>query len=514
MEPQVTPVRVATYTRISTDEEHQPYSLEAQAHRLGSYIESQDQWQLVRRFTDQMTGSVLERPGLERALAEGRAKRYDLLLVYRVDRLSRSVRGLAQILDELDRAGVTFRSATEPFDTGTPAGRMMVQMLGVFAEFERATMIDRVVAGMERKAARGGWNGGLFPFGYQVDSSTGALKVHDEQALIVRQIFDLYLKKRMGSRAIAAWLNRCGHRTNYGKPWSHRTVLIVLRNRTYLGEIFFRGVHHVAPHPALVEAETFEAAQHLAEERGEDLGKRRINGSDYLLSGLIRCMHCGRRYIGAAAHGRSARYTYYTCYSRNRYGTRTCAAENLPAGRLEEAVVAALLEAYADHDLVDAAIAEARRRAADSEPHHQEELAGLESEIKRTEAGIDRYFAAFEAGTMTEKVCAPRLSALSEKLGQLQGRRAELLAMIEPEAPASIGALQLQQVRTEAERILSDGPLPQRKALLQELVAEIRVEGRDSITPVFRVPDPPVRVLDRVVGRGGLEPPTSAVAGG
>jgi hypothetical protein len=114
---------------------------------------------------------------------------------------------------------------------------------------------------------------------------------------------------------------------------------------------------------------------------------------------------------------------------------------------------------------------------------------------------------------MTEKVCAPRLSALSEKLGQLQGRRAELLAMIAPEAPVCIGALQLQQVRTEAERILSDGPLPQRKALLQELVAEIRVEGRDSITPVFRVPDSPVRVLDRVVGRGGLEPPASAVIG-
>jgi len=156
-------MRIATYTRISTDEEHQPYSLEAQGHRLGAYVESQEGWQLVRRFSDQMTGSVLERPGLERALAEGRAKRYDLLLVYRVDRLSRSVRGLAQILEELDKASVVFRSATEPFDTGTPAGRMMVQMLGVFAEFERATMIDRVVAGMERKAARGGWNGGLLP---------------------------------------------------------------------------------------------------------------------------------------------------------------------------------------------------------------------------------------------------------------------------------------------------------------------------------------------------------------
>ncbi|MBA3673263.1 MAG: recombinase family protein, partial [Gemmatimonadaceae bacterium] len=131
-------MRIATYTRISTDEAHQPYSLSAQADRLGSYIASQDGWHKEREFSDQMSGATTERPGLRRALAEASAGRFDLLLVYRVDRLSRSVRGLAHILEQLDGYGVAFRSATEPFDTSTPAGRMMVQMLGVFAEFERA----------------------------------------------------------------------------------------------------------------------------------------------------------------------------------------------------------------------------------------------------------------------------------------------------------------------------------------------------------------------------------------
>lgn len=114
--------------------------------RLRSYIESQGDWELVRRFTDQLSGATLERPGLRRAISEARANRFDLLLVYWVDRLARSVRWLAQILEDLDHAGVAFRSATEPFDTGSPAGRMMVQMLGVFAEFERATIIDRVIS--------------------------------------------------------------------------------------------------------------------------------------------------------------------------------------------------------------------------------------------------------------------------------------------------------------------------------------------------------------------------------
>ncbi len=171
---------MATYTRISTDEDHQPYSLEAQAERLGNYVASQDGWELVRRFTDQASGATTERPGLQRALAEAKAERFDLLLVYRVDRFARSVRGLAQLLEELDAGGVAFRSATEPFDTTTPAGRMMVQMLGVFAEFERATIVDRVIAGMERKAARGGWCGGSRPFGYE-RSGNRVLGTHRER---------------------------------------------------------------------------------------------------------------------------------------------------------------------------------------------------------------------------------------------------------------------------------------------------------------------------------------------
>src|ERR1700737_37857 len=175
-------MRIATYTRISTDEEQQPYSLEAQADRLGAFIRSQDGWELRRRFTDQMTGSTVDRPGLQQALDAARLGAFDFLLVFRGDRLARSVRGLAQVLEELDRAHVAFRSATEPFDTATPAGRMMVQMLGVFAEFERATLIDRTIAGMERKAATGKWCGGTRPYGYQVNHATGFLEVKNDEA--------------------------------------------------------------------------------------------------------------------------------------------------------------------------------------------------------------------------------------------------------------------------------------------------------------------------------------------
>jgi site-specific DNA recombinase len=169
-------LRVAIYIRISTDEEHQPFSLEAQIAKLSAYVTSQPGWELVGKpYRDEASGATLERPALQKALAAARAGRFDVLLVYQVDRLARSLRGLVHILDELDQAGVVFRSATEPFDTSTPAGRMLVQMLGVFAQFERDMIIDRVINGMERKAAKGQWCGGYRPYGYTLDHSTGFL---------------------------------------------------------------------------------------------------------------------------------------------------------------------------------------------------------------------------------------------------------------------------------------------------------------------------------------------------
>ena len=165
-------VRVGIYVRRSTDDEHQPYSIEAQDTRLDAYIGSQPGWRLTARFPDDASGASTNRPGLAKAMAAARAGLIDVLLVYRVDRFSRNLRDMVMLLDELDSAGVVFRSATEPFDTSTPMGRMLVQMLGMFAQFERDTIIDRVIAGMERKHAKGKWKGGKRPFGYQVDKTT------------------------------------------------------------------------------------------------------------------------------------------------------------------------------------------------------------------------------------------------------------------------------------------------------------------------------------------------------
>jgi DNA invertase Pin-like site-specific DNA recombinase len=219
--------RIAIYLRRSTDDEHQPFSISAQEAALLNYIASQSGWTLVAKYSDDASGATTGRPDLQRALQAARAGRFDVLLVVRVDRFSRRLSDLLALLAELDDAGVAFVSATEPFDTSTSIGRMLVQLLGMFAEFERETIIDRVTKGMAAKAAKaakGKWPGGTRPYGYWVDRDTHKLVPHPEEAPHLKEIFQLYADERLGTRAIAAELNCRGVRNRTGKPWAPRST--------------------------------------------------------------------------------------------------------------------------------------------------------------------------------------------------------------------------------------------------------------------------------------------------
>jgi site-specific DNA recombinase len=507
------PLRVATLTRRSTDEQHQPFSIEAQDTKLAAYIQSQDDWQPTPgcQYTDDMSGATLDRPGLKRALLDARAGRYDILLVYRVDRVARTLRGLLEVLDQLDQAGVAFCSASEHFDTHTPVGRMIVHILGAFAEFERATIIDRVIAGMERKAASGAWCGGARPYGYQVDTTTGYLTPHPGEAPLVPTIFDRYTSQRHGARAIAAWLNRAGHRTRAGRPWSHASVITVLRNRVYLGEIYYRGHHHPAPHPPLIDPATFQAAQRLLQERGEDRRTSASNASDYLLAGKLVCTHCGLHYVGTAAVGN--RYRYYTCFSLQRYGKQACPSQRLPADQLDQAILAGLLDTFARTDLAQQATRAIRSQASDARDRAEGELAAIRTEIDQAEAAIERYLGAFEAGTLPEAQCGKRVQALGAKLADLQARELELQQALavsatqEPPTPADLAAL-----ASQLRQVVEHAPVTAKKALAQQLVHEIHVSSRDDIRPIFRIPtrqEPSPREGEKVRKLVGSVPPTS-----
>ncbi len=197
---------------------------------------------------------------------------------------------------------------------------------------------------MERKAARGEWTGGAVPFGYPLDAERHFLLPEPAEASIVPQLFHRYAERLEGSSALAKWLTERGCRTRQGKPFNVPAVLSILRNRAYVGrDLLPRHQLPGAARAARREGALRRAPRRSSQERSEDISLRRTNQSEYLLTGLVKCAHCGKRYVGVSANGNGGRYRYYICFSRQRYGKKACEADRLPADELEEAILGQLL---------------------------------------------------------------------------------------------------------------------------------------------------------------------------
>ena len=245
--------------------------------------------------------------------------------------------------------------------------------------------------------------------------------------------------------------------------------------------------------------------QTLLTERGENYSKRRSNPSEYLLGGLLTCAHCGSTFIGTAARGNRYTYRYYTCHRRNRYGPKGCNADRLPAEELDNAILAAMLEAYSDSDLIVKALGESRGRATAAVPQFKKQLAAAEMDIRKTEESLERYFLAFEAGTLSEATCAGRLESLTRKLSDLRCDRVGLQNAIDMEDPIP-SRDDIEEILAEIRLMITEGTRADHKTLTQALVGHTPVEGRQSIRPSFIVPTQKVRVLSRVVRPAGIEP--------
>jgi site-specific DNA recombinase len=272
------------------------------------------------------------------------------------------------------------------------------------------------------------------------------------------------------------------------------------RHRIYLGELTFRGITATSSHPAIIDDAAFAEAQRILAARGEDYSRRAANGSDYLLTGLMRCPSCGKAMIGTRAHGRSRAYRYYTCFTRARYDTARCAASRLDADATEHAVLAALAGFYRDqHDLIADAITAAQASHAAGQDCYRAELAAADRELARTGAAIDRYLAAFENGALDPEDLASRLAQLKARSVQLRARRDELADQVAA-VPTRPPPATLRQVADHIADIVASGNRSQRKALIEVLIAQIKITGPDRIVPVFRIPQPASGQPEALVG--------------
>jgi site-specific DNA recombinase len=501
--------RVCLYTRISTDEENQPTSLASQEERLEAFCKVQEDWRIIAHHEDRATGTKLDRPGLQAALDLARQGRIDQLLVYRIDRLSRKVRQLAGIAEELDKLGVTLRSATEPFDTSSAAGRMMLQMLGVFAEFEHATIVDRVTSGIERRAREGRWPNGRIPFGYQRNERKELIP-DERTAPVIRRIFKWYAAGRLGAAAVARRLD-AESAPAPPRGWQPAVVLWILNNQAYVGRVHWRGQTFPGIHEPLIDTDTFEHAQALLKERGEDLAMRAASRADFLLTGLIRCGRCRRAYVGMSAKGNGGTYHYYACSGRQKLGRRVCDGERLPKDKLEAAILHQLTSLYRDGSMIRNAIEQAAASSETDRTTLTEKRASLAQEIARAERAIERYHDAFENGDLDPARFKERLSALDARLDTLNGQDQALALELAADTPTTPNTATLHAIADRLDHVIANGEPEQAKALLAILIADLRINSRAEVLPTYRVGAPTVCAPTSSVEPTGIEPVTSCL---
>jgi DNA invertase Pin-like site-specific DNA recombinase len=320
-------LRCAIYTRKSSEEglEQSFNSLDAQREACLSYVLSQkhEGWKAIPTHYDDggFSGGTLIRPAMTKLLEDISAGKVDLVVVYKVDRLTRSLADFAKIVEAFDAKGVSFVSVTQSFNTSTSMGRLTLNVLLSFAQFEREVTGERIRDKIAASKKKGMWMGGMVPLGY--DLKDRKLVVNPKEAATVRRIFELYLEVK-NVRDLKVALDREGIHTKIrvgaqgkrtgGLPWFRGALYQLLRNPIYLGEIRHRTLTYPGEHEAIVSRETWDETQQLLASNAARQERREGAKSPSLLVGYV-VDDQGQRMIPSHTQRHNRRYRYYVAVS-------------------------------------------------------------------------------------------------------------------------------------------------------------------------------------------------------
>ncbi len=319
------------YTRVSTDNqaEKEFSSCEAQEEKIKSFIASQDSWQVFKVYTDAgYSGATLERPALRELLSDLKKEKIDIVLVYKIDRLTRSPKDFYQLIEFFEQAKIDFISITERFDTSTPAGRLLRNIMLTFSQFERELTSERTKDKMLERAKKGMCNGGLTPYGYK------KLIPCPKDAEEIKSIFDTYLET--GSLSKVYNMVKDKRIVNKrGKNFSKTTLSHILRNVVYIGKIKYNDEIYQGTHTPIISEEIFALAQKIHKNKRKNFRVYK----NFLFGGLIKCEKCGSKMTACFTNKKSdnklKRYYYYRCTSTLGRDWQSCPVKQVSAERLE-----------------------------------------------------------------------------------------------------------------------------------------------------------------------------------
>lgn len=469
-------IRAAVYPRVSTKEQAvSGYSITEQDERLRSYCSLMG-WTVYGDYSDAgYSGGNLNRPGIQRLIADAQNHKIDKVVVYRLDRLSRSQKDALYLLEDVFLPNnVDFVSMSENWDTSSAFGRAMVGLLACFAQLEKETITERLIMGKEAKIRDGYWIGSLSPMGYNYvgRKKDGQLIVNADEAEQIKEMYALF-NAGYSLRSIETRFNENGY-TMRGRPWRLQSMHYMLDNKVYAGYLrtktgWTKGAHE----PIITEHDWQMAHDRLMDnkERFEQYGTQ-TNGDRHstLLGGLLYCGQCGARYGKRLVSSDRWKHYKYCCYSRMKISNMVrdpdCKNKMYRVEELDDIILTEISQLAIEPDKLP------RSTVTKDDPQK------IESAIKRIDGQISRFLDLYGIGRISVDQLDEKIAPLEEQKSQLQAKLTKQRANMTPLEDA-------KKAIQDFSSVVATGDRQQLRSIVETLINKITIDG-DNIDIEWR----------------------------
>ena len=522
---------IAIYCRVSTDEQAEfGYSIDEQKRLLEEWCKAND-YIIYKCYSDRgISGkNIKDRPALKELLSDAKEGKFDMVISWKINRVSRKLEDVLKIVSLLEKNNITFKSYSEPFETDTPAGRMQFQMMALIGEFERGTIAQNVKMGMIAKAKSGNWCGGrvlgydLVPNNSPEEEKKGKnkLEINEKEAEIVRFIFNEYSKGK-GYKAITNQINKLGYKTKKGNNFSVGSIRDILTNPVYIGEIRYnvrqnwseKRRRNINPNPirvkgkheAIIDRELWDKVQLILESKK---GKpSRIYDGEYPLTGILRCPKCGAgmvisRTTNTLADGTKKRIAYYCCGNWKNKGTSVCNSNTIRVDKANEYVFKKIEELVSNEAMIKAVVKNINKERKDKVKPAKRLLGDIDKELEKLDKRKRKIFEAYEDDILTKEEFQTRKNELNEKIRILEEEKKPLLNTISEDVSEEIPYEFIKDILMNFSKVLNSSvSREQQKKLLHMIISEITMnESREIESIKLNIND---KLVEYLVKEGGV----------
>ncbi|WP_338631020.1 recombinase family protein [Clostridium baratii] len=531
--------KVAIYARVSTVEQaEEGYSIDEQDRLLREYCEKQE-WEIYRTYSDRgISGKdIKHRPELKQMLKDSEENKFDMVLVWKINRLSRKLADILKMVEIFEKNNVTFKSYSEPFETNTPAGKMQFQMMALIGEFERGTIAQNVKMGMLARAREGKWCGNRV-LGYDIVPVEGSLNkkrketrlvINEKEAESIRLIFNEYSNGK-GYKAITSKLNRLGYKTKKGNNFSVGSIRDILTNPVYIGKVRYnvrqdwseKRRKNINPNPIIVDGihepiisiEIWDKVQKIMESKK---GKpKRIYDGEYPLTGILKCPVCGAgmvimRTTNKLVDGTKKRIAYYACGNWKNKGTAVCNSNAIRVDKANEYVFGKISELLSNEKMIKAIVNNINKTRRNNVEPSKERLEKIDKEIQKLKNKKHKLLEAYEDDILSKKEFQDRKQELDNIIEGLEEERQPLLVNVTDEVNEEVPYKLVKEILQHFSKVLSNCETREKqKMLLHMIISEITVDKDRKIESInLKINDKLIEYLSNEEGESKKDSPSS-----